>query len=91
MNEFIHARIDEASAGGSAPGAPDYAEDARKRKAMAAQSVDAADAPVSPPLGAKRVGRAGRKRKQPDADPAPAEKKTLFVQKGVSKEECTTR
>ena len=97
MNDFIHARIDEASAGGSAPGAPEYAEDARERKAqsgarlyldnlegapmtytyackacgldpaadvrflgkrvhalakaMAAQNVDAADAPVSPPLG----------------------------------------
>lgn len=53
----------------------------------AAQNVDAAGGPASPALGANRVGRAGRKRKQPGADPAPAEKKILFGQKGVSKEE----
>jgi hypothetical protein len=56
-------------------------------KQRAAQNDVAADDPASPPLGANRIGRAGRKRKQPEADAAPVEQRTLFGQKGVPKED----
>ena len=138
MNDFIHASLDEASAGGPAPGASESEENAREReqkaqsgarlyldklesdepmthadacekcgldrdspadvsflgkraralvKERAAQNVGAEDGPASPPLGANRIGRAGRKRKQPEADAAPVEQRTLFGQKGVPKDE----
>mmetsp|Transcript_14093 Transcript_14093/g.59392 ORF Transcript_14093/g.59392 Transcript_14093/m.59392 type:complete len:404 (-) Transcript_14093:2385-3596(-) len=138
MNDFIHASLDEARAGGPAPGASESEENAREReqkaqsgarlyldklesgepmthadacekcgldrdspadvsflgkrarvlvKERAAQNVGAEDGPASPPLGANRIGRTGRRRKQLAPDAAPAEQRTLFGQKGVTKEE----
>ena len=52
------------------------------QKERAAPNVDAADDPASPPLGANRVGRAGRKRKQPGDDPAPAENENSLRAEG---------